>query len=430
MEVIAVLQWFMFIPVNMSIVLWNIHRNLTIKKKFKIWGYIFPPLFLTIESIVYLLDMYLYNAVVKVILNAFIIAHFMISYQERLSKKIFIYSVTYILIALAEAITHFMCIIMDIGIIYPTDIGITQLIVLTFNNFLCFVILSLFTYIYNRKKENKHDDGYLKFALVPFSQLFLGEALFVNYNKGDIRQETIGIFAAGIIIAIIADIFLFIAIRSMREAERNKIKIAKSEYNQKLAHTYYQNIQNNIEQTMKYRHDFNNMISTVQTLINTGNQSESIDFLNEMKEKNEATQLPVYCQNPIVNSIIYDKKQLAESKLINFRVSVNITENLNIDLTDICSIFTNLIDNAFNSASESENKTVELDVWCELGYLFVRTVNYPDTIKEISHQKKHSFTDLHGYGLHILSDITEKYDGCFNIDTSENKFMAVCSLRY
>lgn len=115
--------------------------------------------------------------------------------------------------------------------------------------------------------------------------------------------------------------------------------------------------------------------------------------------------------------------------IIDFRFSLDIPDELDIELTDLCSIFTNLIDNAFDSACKSKNKTVELNVWCELGYLFVRTINYPDTINDISPRKKHSSDDIHGYGLHILNDISEKYDGCFNIESSDDKVLAVCSAK-
>lgn len=165
-------------------------------------------------------------------------------------------------------------------------------------------------------------------------------------------------------------------------------------------------------------------------MISSDNISESIRFLNEMKEKNFAAKIPVFCKNPVINSIIYDKKTLSENMLIDFRFSLDIPEKLDIELTDLCSIFTNLVDNAFNSACESKNKTVELKVWCELGYLFVRTTNYPDTVNEVSPQKIHSPDDIHGYGLHILNDISEKYDGCFNIVSADNKVMAICNVKY
>ena len=428
-KAIAVLQFLMFIPVNMIILIWSTHRNLTIKKKYKAMIYIFPAAFILSEVVVYFSDISVYNAIVRTILNVVLFGYFIIFYTEKLSKKIFMISITFVILELAEVIVHITTMLMGLGIVSLDSTGIIQVIALTCYNFLALVLLSVFTMFYRKKSNIKANDDFVNFALVPFSQIFMYESIFLNYTYENFNQETVIILLLGLIISTIADIFLFKSIKSIREANKNKIKIAELEYNQKLAYSYYQNILQNIEQTMKYKHDFNNMISTVYTMISSGNIDESIKFLDEMKEKNSKEAMPVFCKNPVINSIIYDKKVLSENMNVNFKFSLDLPEELHIELTDLCSIFTNLVDNAFNSARASKNKTVELKVWCELGYLFVRTTNYPDTPNEILVSQKHSLEDTHGYGLNILNDISQKYDGCFNITYSKDKVMAVCSVR-
>lgn len=430
-KIISVLQLFIYIPVNMLILCGGIHGNLTVKNKSRHMIYIFLPAYIMLSLCLYFSPLSIYSVISRLFANAVLILYFIIFYSEKLSKKIFIISVMYVLNMLSDMITVIITRLpgMNKWNINVMETGIEQLILLTFYNTCFFILTLIFTKIYRKKTVGKVNNGFGDFALVPFSQIFLQESLFLNYTDKSFNYSALIPAIIGLVLSLVADLFLFRGIKSIQEANMNKIKIAELEYRQKLAYSYYSNIQQNIEQTMKYKHDFNNMISTVYTLISSDNIDESIRFLDEMKEKNSNASIPIFCKNPVINSIIYDKKILSENMNIDFNINLDIPKELNIELTDICSIFTNLIDNAFNSACASKNKTVELKVWCELGYLFVRTTNYPDMPSEILISKKHSPEDTHGYGLHILNDISEKYDGCFNITYSKNKIMAICSVR-
>lgn len=122
------------------------------------------------------------------------------------------------------------------------------------------------------------------------------------------------------------------------------------------------------------------------------------------------------------DAIIYDKMNLAEKLGVDFSVDVNIPEETELDLTDLCSIFTNLIDNALNSAKESFCKKAELSAKYDMGMIFVISKNYPDSVPEIRSTQDHfsgGQLSKHGYGLSILNDIAKKYDGSVKIKTDD-----------
>lgn len=155
---------------------------------------------------------------------------------------------------------------------------------------------------------------------------------------------------------------------------------------------------------------------------NDASKQQGLKLLDELFEKNKSTAIPWYCKNTIVNAIIYDKMNMAEKLGVDFNVDVNIPEEVALDLTDLCSIFTNLIDNALNSAKESSRKKAELSAKYDMGMIFVISKNYPDSVPEIKPNKEH-FSDgrlsKHGYGLSILNDIAEKYEGSVKIKTGD-----------
>ncbi|MGN0620749.1 MAG: sensor histidine kinase [Porcipelethomonas sp.] len=175
------------------------------------------------------------------------------------------------------------------------------------------------------------------------------------------------------------------------------------------------------------------MLTTAYSMANSGNQqitNESIKFLDELKSKNEVLNMPVYSSNPIINAVIYDKNSTAAELNIDFEIHLDIPQDMDIALTDLCSVFSNLIDNAFKAAEKSNNKKVILTAWSDIGYLFVKTKNYSDNADDLLSKKKHSLMDEHGYGIEIMKDIAEKYDGEFNIQINGNCVNAACSMRY
>ena len=130
----------------------------------------------------------------------------------------------------------------------------------------------------------------------------------------------------------------------------------------------------------------------------------------------------------MVNTILFDKSARAESEGVDFKFEVSLPEKLDIELTDICSIFTNLIDNGLHSAALSDNDRLELKAWCDMGFMFVKTTNYPDEDTPLPEQKSFDLSNIssHGYGLSILNDMAEKYDGSFEIKQENGAVEMLC----
>ena len=86
----------------------------------------------------------------------------------------------------------------------------------------------------------------------------------------------------------------------------------------------------------------------------------------------------------------------------------------------MCSVFANLIDNAFANAEKSKNNRVDLSAHTDIGCLFVLAKNYPDEMPQLpakrSHFKNGKFSE-HGYGLDIIRGVAEKYGGSLEMRT-------------
>ena len=209
---------------------------------------------------------------------------------------------------------------------------------------------------------------------------------------------------AGILIAVVADILIFRALIDYSTARHNKLRLAELEYEQKLSQNYYDSIRKNAEQLMKYKHDFNNIVSTAYSLLSSSDPEQrerGMQILGELYQKNLKNPIiPHYCANSTINAVIFDKMNAADERGVELITNINIPENMKVELTDLCSVFANLIDNAIASAEKSKNNRVELSAHTDIGCLFVlakklsrrnaanaceksrtsRTANFPSTV--------------------------------------------------
>jgi len=108
-------------------------------------------------------------------------------------------------------------------------------------------------------------------------------------------------------------------------------------------------------------------------------------------------------------------------------------EDIGIDRVDICSLISNLLDNAIEACRKvPDNREIHIHSNIRGGYLAVIVEN-----SCVGNVKKSSSGFLstkqnpkeHGYGTKIIQAIAEKYDGRFYLETELNFAKAVVLLK-
>ena len=218
-----------------------------------------------------------------------------------------------------------------------------------------------------------------------------------------------------IIVFIISDIFMFAALRSNSKMAEMKIKLNNMEHEIELQYQYYESISNQFTEIREYRHDIRNLIAAAEMVINDKSSYEAgKEMIESLKERADNLSVPLICQNPIVNAVIWQKSKEAAEKNIDFRVNIKKDETLNIERTDICSVVANLLDNAIREAENHKDSFVEINARTDIGMVFVEVKNTSDLIhteEDLPETTKES--GCHGYGLEIVDKISKKYDGSF-----------------
>ena len=235
---------------------------------------------------------------------------------------------------------------------------------------------------------------------------------------------------------VLTDGFFIKAIYDNQQKAELKMSLDQAMELEKMQYEYYENLTESVYSMRKFRHDMNNTLQTLSVMMNDPDSPESREngrqLFEQMQEKYKQTQIPYYSSNPVINAVILSKSLAAEENGVKLTVSVN-GENLDgIENIDLCSIFSNLLDNALEAARNIRDGEIELSSWSEAGYFFIKCVNSYAGKSSLAKKNGKKLASTkgsgRGLGLSIIESVAGKYDGRVVID-AEEKFSVLVGLK-
>lgn len=217
--------------------------------------------------------------------------------------------------------------------------------------------------------------------------------------------------------------FMWLIIRVIKDsnlrAENECIK-----ENIQLQHQYYLNMQESQMKVKKLYHDMKNHMICIENLYGKNEYVESIN--NQLKECNSIFNT----NNMILDIILNDKKRICESKGIDLIANINFKECNFIDSADVCSIFSNMIDNGIEACENIEDNSITKKINIKgtiVKSLYIIKCENPknNIIKfksgKILTNKKDKF--LHGIGISSMKNSIEKYNGNLEVNDLNTRFL-------
>ncbi|MGL5713418.1 MAG: ATP-binding protein, partial [Paraclostridium sp.] len=134
--------------------------------------------------------------------------------------------------------------------------------------------------------------------------------------------------------------------------------------------------------------------------------------------------------NMIVDSILKNKKLICEENNILLDVDVDFSKSNNIEMIDVCIIFSNIIDNAIEACIKINSdkiakkiilKSKYIDKFCVIVIENNKTNKVRVKNNKFITSKNNSF--LHGIGLKNIKKTVKKYSGEMIIENYESRFI-------
>lgn len=189
----------------------------------------------------------------------------------------------------------------------------------------------------------------------------------------------------------------------------------------------YRLMEQNIELGKRYRHDMRHHFSVIKGLLRGGELSEAEEYIGTLGDKLGELERKTYCRNPIVNAVLASLFGKAEECGIEVRASVNIPKELPFDGTDICAVFSNLLENAINANAFVEAGKRKISVVADYKESAKLTISVENSIDAEVALGSDGLplvrkSENHGYGLASVRFIVEKYNGILRCESQEENF--------
>ena len=231
--------------------------------------------------------------------------------------------------------------------------------------------------------------------------------------------------------AIVALVFVIAALvmKNIYDEKERAALAARSE----VLYDYITKSQDLRDETHKLRHDTQNQLLTVKTLLDEGETEKAADMADKLS--GAVTVLPRvdYCENTLVNAVLANKEPLCREAGIETEYSLNLPPEIGVADEDLVSALANLLDNAIKACRklpEGVEKRIALTAEKKDDILLLKCVNSadPEEKRELSRLKKPG-KDGHGWGLRILRDMAKRYDGSFKMTDAGDTVDAVLMLK-
>lgn len=198
-----------------------------------------------------------------------------------------------------------------------------------------------------------------------------------------------------------------------------------------MEYKYYEKSVENEKRLREIKHDISNHIQTIYSLIKNGENQRGLEFIEELKVKYSHIDNLVYCNNPVVNIILSNKK--AEAEQYNIETNITVKEsfdNIKISDFDLSTVFCNLLDNAIRGCicSEQSHPKLIVEILQKNCYLVIRVLNscrinmVVDSTDRIDTTKTQGTT--HGFGMPVIASIARKHKGDFIASAQNGIFTA------
>ena len=173
------------------------------------------------------------------------------------------------------------------------------------------------------------------------------------------------------------------------------------------------------EAQRKLTHDFREHLSVLSDLLQSNQIAQAVDYISQLQEKHTERILLVNTHNAAIDAILNQKGYKAQNSHIEMRFEVNDLSGIHIPSTDCTVVLGNLLDNAIEACQKlPENKRwIQVSIIrnplpdSQIGSVYISVLNPSTAVKIVNQNIATTKPDasLHGFGLHNVKTILEKY---------------------
>ena len=233
------------------------------------------------------------------------------------------------------------------------------------------------------------------------------------------------------VICILASIIFGTYYVIMRREEKHRMDILEMRHN--LLCQNYNSLNDIYMSNSKLYHDLNNHLNVLYQLLDEEKTAEAKAYIKEISKPILKLSKTIWTGTDVVDVVINSKLQRMQELNITSDINVEFPKNSNILPNDLCTILSNLLDNAIEAVVKlKDNRCISLTIRRVNYFLFIRVTNPCVSMKKIKSlpgtTKENKL--LHGWGLQSVGDAVRKYNGTIEYVNEDAKFIVNVMLAF
>jgi Histidine kinase-, DNA gyrase B-, and HSP90-like ATPase. len=186
------------------------------------------------------------------------------------------------------------------------------------------------------------------------------------------------------------------------------------------------------EETKKFRHDYRSHLNSLQLLCKEKRYKDVLKYIEAITERLNGYNTHVTVGDGFIDAILNYYYQKMEKNNIKLKLTGKMTKNCNIDMFDLCTIISNLLDNAIEAVVKVDKNDRYIDITFRYDDLMLYFNVRNPYIGELHISQNVIVTKKvsqnHGYGLLNVKKSVELYNGSMDIKTDNNIFEVLIAL--
>ena len=288
-------------------------------------------------------------------------------------------------------------------------------------------------YVIKRRKNDQEEvvldlKHYIILYLVTISSLILVGSIQTFSELEEYEDLQIyGVFAVMACCTLVVVTLMQIVVLS----QNAHIKKSNDMYKEHMAlqKQYYEHMLLQYEELRKFRHDVKNHMLALNSMCTSEDNSQIKKYLSQLTNEVSSKKPVEYTGNRELDAVIAPFVLEAESKNIKVQFKGRVSDNVAIDMFDMCTIISNLLNNAIEACEkiQEDKRIIGFEIAGYNSQIFISVSNSYD-MESIINQKQKFITTKedklnHGIGLENVRRTVKKYDGDMRISQENERFI-------
>lgn len=316
----------------------------------------------------------------------------------------------------------------------PIKISINNRFNVLVQSIIVLILIFLITFIIHLKKitQNPISLFYIGFFSIVIMidvtvVIVIGYVLFLQIS--DINLKPAFVIYLLLILGILIQIILLIHMIKSRDLHKENERLARQYLENQTR--YYEYLVQREEDTRKFRHDIRNHISMLNMLFQENKVDECKDYLQDLTAHYENIHNAISVNNCIADAILNKYYYEAQNYGIELTVTGHFPSECNLPAYDICTIFSNLLENALKAVIDCSGKNISVGCRYTDIEILLSIENDSDYVElDADGMPRTSKNDVsqHGFGLKNVHQCVRQNNGHMSIQTNDKRFKVILSL--